>query len=104
MPAYREDGGKSYLHKLLSDSSGMYPSTHEVLKLLQMEKCSGMVCCQMKCGSIQFNEESVLSAVIAVPWSRKIRSPNSSSRSPLTRDRSGLDVIELQYGHVFTTC
>ena len=42
MPACREDGGKPYLHKLPSDSSGTYPSIHEVLKLLLMEKYSCM--------------------------------------------------------------
>ena len=42
MPACCEDGVKPYLHKLPSDSSGMYPSIHEVLKLLLMEKYSCM--------------------------------------------------------------
>ena len=42
MHACREDGGKPHLHKLPSDSSGMHPSTHEVLKLLLMEKYSCM--------------------------------------------------------------
>ena len=42
MPAYREDGGKPYLHKLPSESSGMYPSIHEVFKCLPMEKYSCM--------------------------------------------------------------
>ena len=32
----------------------------------------------------------VLSPIFADPWSRKMRSPNSSARSPLTRDLSGL--------------
>ena len=33
-------------------------------------------------------------------WSRKMRSPNSSAWSPLTRGLSGLRFIELQNGHV----
>ena len=40
MPACREVGGRPYLHELPSDSSGMYPSINEVLKLLLMEKYS----------------------------------------------------------------
>ena len=36
-------------------------------------------------------------------WSRKTRSPNSSARSPLTRDLSGLGFTELQRKHIFTT-
>ena len=52
MPA-REDGGKPCLHKLSSDSSGMYPSIHEVLKLRLLEKY-----CQMRCSTIQYNQES----------------------------------------------
>ena len=42
MLACREDGGKPYLHQLPSDSSGTYPSIHEVLKLLLMETYSCM--------------------------------------------------------------
>ena len=42
MPACREDGGKPYLHKLPSEASEMYPSIHEVLKLLLVEKYSCM--------------------------------------------------------------
>ena len=33
---------------------------------------------------------------------KKIRSPNSSARNPLTRDLSGLGFVELQNGHVFS--
>ena len=40
----------------------------------------------------------VLSPIFADPWSRKMRSPNSSARSPLTRDLSGLGFNELQNG------
>ena len=46
----------------------------------------------------------VLSPSFVDPWSRKIRSPNSSARNPLTRDLSGLGFVELQNGHVFATC
>ena len=35
----------------------------------------------------------VLSPIFADPWSRKMRSPNSSARSPLTRNLSGLSVL-----------
>ena len=35
---------------------------------------------------------------------KRIRSPNSSARNPLTRDLSGLGFVELQNGQVFTTC
>ena len=38
----------------------------------------------------------VLSLIFADPWSRKTRSPNSSARSPLTRDLSGLGFTEFQ--------
>ena len=44
----------------------------------------------------------VLSPIFADPWSRKLRSPNSSARSPPTRDLSGLGFMELQSGHIFT--
>ena len=33
-----------------------------------------------------------------------MRSPNSSALSPLTRDLSGLGFVQLQNGHVFTSC
>ena len=46
----------------------------------------------------------VLSPIFVEPWSKKIRSSNSSARNPLTRDLSGLGFVELQNGHVFTTC
>ena len=42
MSACREDDGKPNLHKLLSDSSGMYQSIREILKVLLMEKYSVM--------------------------------------------------------------
>ena len=42
MLACREDGGKPYLHKLPSGSSGMCRFIHEVLKLLLIEKYSCM--------------------------------------------------------------
>ena len=35
----------------------------------------------------------VLSPVFADPWSKKMRSPNCSAQSPLTRDLSGLGVL-----------
>ena len=44
------------------------------------------------------------SSIFADPWSRKMRSPNSSARSPLSRDFESLGFIALQNGHVFTTC
>ena len=50
------------------------------------------------------SEIQKLSPIFADPWSRKMKSPNSSARSPLTRDLSGLGFTELQNGHVFTTC
>ena len=50
---------KPCLHKLPADSSGMYPSIHEVLKLLPMERYSlHRVCCQMRCSTIQGHQES----------------------------------------------
>ena len=48
--------------------------------------------------------QSFLSPIFVDPWSKKMRYPNSSARSPLTRDLSGLGFVELQNGHVFTTC
>ena len=46
----------------------------------------------------------VLSSIFSDPWSRKMSSPNFSARSPVTRDLSSLGFIELQTGHVLTTC
>ena len=46
----------------------------------------------------------VLSQMFVDPWSKKTRSPNSSDRNPLTRDLSGFGFVELQKGHVLTTC
>ena len=46
----------------------------------------------------------VLPPVFVDPWSKKIRSPNYSARNPLTRDLSGHGFVELQNGHLFTTC
>ena len=46
----------------------------------------------------------VLSPIVADPWSRKMRSPNHSVCTPLTRDLSGLGFVKLQNGYVFTTC
>ena len=43
-----------------------------------------------------------MSAIFVDPWSKKIRSPNSSARNPLTRDLSGLGFVELQNGRVFS--
>ena len=48
--------------------------------------------------------EKVQSPIFVDPWSKKMRSPNSSNRNPLTRDLSGLGVVELQNGRAFTTC
>ena len=48
--------------------------------------------------------EKFLSPIFADPWSKKLRSPHSSVLNPLTRDLSGLAFVELQNGHVFTTC
>ena len=52
----------------------------------------------------QKRNPKVLSPIFADPRSRKMRYPNSSARSPLTRDLSGLGFIELQNEHGFTTC
>ena len=46
----------------------------------------------------------VLSPIFVDPWSKKLRYPNSSARNPLTRDLSGLGFVEMQSGHVFTSC
>ena len=62
--------------------------------------------CQMCCRSIQNNQKSK-GFVSNFGWSmvqKKIRSPNYSARSPLTRDLSGVGCVELQNGEVFTTC
>ena len=46
----------------------------------------------------------VSSPILADPWSKKMRSPNYSAHGPRTRDLSGLGLVQLQNGHVFTTC
>ena len=43
----------------------------------------------------------VLSPIWVDPWSKKIRSPNSSALNPLTRDLSGPGFVELQNGQGF---
>ena len=61
----------------------------------------------MKCDvapSETITNPKFLPLMFADPWSNKMRSPNSSGRSPLTRDLSGLGFVALQNWHVFTTC
>ena len=41
---------------------------------------------------------------LSIHCPKKIRSPNSSALHPLTRYLSGLGFLELQNGHVFTSC
>ena len=62
MPAGREDGGKPYLHKSPSGSSGTYPSTHEFRWLLSMCKYFCMDC-QMWCGQRRWGLQILLPEV-----------------------------------------
>ena len=55
----------------------------------------------VKCGvapSKTIKNPKVLSPILVDPWSKKMRSPRSLARSPLTRDLSGLGSVELQMG------
>ena len=100
MPACHEVGGRPYPHKSPSGSSEKCPSLMtsdgEVLLHGYAVKCD-------VAPSKTIRNPKVLSLIFADQWSRKMRSPNSSARSPLPRDLSGLGFIELQNGHVFTT-
>ena len=53
--------------------------------------------------SKKIRNPNVLSPIFVDPWSKKIRSPNSSALNPLTRDLPGLGFVELQNGHVHST-
>ena len=101
-----EDDGKSCLHKSLSDSSEKCPSIHEVWKWLLMERYShkDMLSNVMLLHPTQLEIQRFCLQFWVDPWCRKIRSPNSSVRNPLTRDLSGLSFVELQNGYVFITC
>ena len=106
MLAYHEDDGRPCLHESPSDSSEMYPSTHEVWKMTS----DGEVLLHgyaAKCEvapSKMFRHPEVWSPFFVDPSSKKMSSPNASALNPLTRDLSGLGFVELQHGHVFTTC
>ena len=98
MPACREDCGTPYPHNSPSDSSGMYPSIHEVLKLLLMEKYSymDMLSNEMQHHPIQSRiQRFCLQSLMIHGQERCLQILLHEVRSRVT---------ELRNGHVFTTC
>ena len=106
MPAYHEDDGKSCLHESPSDSSEMYPSTHEAWKMTSDGEVllHGYAVTYEVAPSKTISNPKAWSPMFVEPSSKKIRSPNSSAHNPLTRDLFGLGFVEMQNGQVLTKC